>query len=114
MDKDVQFEPVGNHNTKDVEGEFHSHKLATRLVRGSLGGPHRRDGVEDASAEAVQHASAEHPVGVHGRTLKGGSKNGPDAGHTDSCNSTVAVTEPAADEAADEGSREVVNGDLQT
>ncbi len=109
----AKLEPVGDDDTEDVEGELKGDKLAARGVGGGLGGPDGGDGVEDTGADAVEDAGAEHPVCVHGGRLQRGGEDAPDAGHADGADAAVAVAEPATEEASDEGSGEIVDGDLR-
>ena len=108
----AKLEPVGDDDTKDVEGELKGDKLAARGVGGGLGCPDGSDGVEDAGANAVEDAGAKHPVGVHGGGLQGGSEDAPDAGHADGGDAAVAVAEPATEETSEESSGEVEDSDL--
>lgn len=110
--RDVQFQPVGDDDAKDVEGKLECDKLAARGVGGRLGGPDGGDGVEDAGADAVEDARAEHPVCVLRGGLQGGGEDAPDAGEADGGDAAVAVAHPAAEEAAGEGAGEVVDCDL--
>lgn len=55
--RDILFDPVGYHDTEDVHGEFDRDKLAARCVLRGFGGPDWGDGVQNPSANTVEHPS---------------------------------------------------------
>ena len=94
--KDLQLKPVSDDNAKNVESKLKSDKLATRSVCCGFRGPYWGDGIEDTSADTVEHTRAKHPIGILSGRLKGSSKNAPDASETNRGNATITITHPAA------------------
>lgn len=76
-----------------------------------LGSPDRRNRIQNPRTYPVENPSAKHPVGVHSGALEGGADDGPEGGEGDGEDAAVAVPEPAAPDRADQGAREVVDGD---
>lgn len=105
------LKPVSDDDTKDVEGEFDGDELTAGLVLGSLGGPDGNDGVQDTGAPTIDETSEDHPGGVHGRSLKSCTQDSPGSTKSDGLDTPVLVTEPTANQAADEGA-DVVNRNL--
>ena len=109
--RNLLLKPVGHHNTENVQGEFNGDELSTRFVLGGLGSPNRNDCIEDTRTETVDETSADHPVGVHSRALEGGTDDSPASTKRDCLYTTKFVTEPATNEAADQGT-DVIDRDL--
>lgn len=132
MSVNEQFDPVGNNHPEDIQSEFNGNKLTARCVCRSLCGPNRSDGVQHASADAIEDSrfvdyqslwaprskdcqktpTTEHPVRVLSRTLQNRTNDRPYTGDTDRRDSTVAVSKPAAQQAAEECPGQVVDGNL--
>lgn len=55
--KHLLFNPIRDDNTEDVEGEFDGHELTSRCMASCFGRPDRSDGVQDASANAIENTS---------------------------------------------------------
>ena len=108
------FNPVGDDDAENVEGEFDGDELAARGVAGGFGGPDGSDGVEDAGSDTVQDAGAEHPLGVLSGALQGGADDGPQGSYGYGLDTTVSIAEPASEECAEEGAGEVVDCDLES
>lgn len=108
------FDPVSHNHAEDIERELQTDELSTTRVRGSLGCPHGRNSVQDASADAVEDSSAEHPVCVLRRALEHGADDAPEAGETDGRDAAVFVADPAAEKTADERAGKVVHCDDAT
>lgn len=49
----LQFEPVCDNDTEDVEGELDGDELSTTCVLSSLGCPNGNNGVENTGSDAV-------------------------------------------------------------
>jgi hypothetical protein len=49
----VQLQPIGKNNTKDIQCKFNRNKLASRGVFSRLRGPDWNDGVQDSGADSV-------------------------------------------------------------
>lgn len=105
------LEPVGNDDTKDVEGEFDSDELSSGFVLGSFGSPDRNNGVQDTSAPTVNKTGEDHPGVVHGRRLKSGTEDSPSGTKRDGLDAAILVTEPTANQATYERT-DVIDGNL--
>lgn len=108
------FDPVRDDDAENVESEFDGDELTAGRVAGGFGGPDGGNGVEDAGSDAVQDTGAKHPVGVLGGALEGGADYSPYGGYGDGLDTTVSIAEPASEKGAEEGTGEIVNGDLKS
>ena len=77
----------------------------------SLGRPDGNDSVEDTSTETVDKTSADHPIGVHRRALKGGTDDSPASTKRDCLYTAELITKPTTNETADQGT-DIVDRDL--
>ena len=54
--KNLQLNPIRSDNTENIQRECDGHELATRLMRRGFSCPNRRNGVEDAGADTIEHS----------------------------------------------------------
>ena len=99
------FDPIRDDDSEDVEGELNRDELTAGCVAGGFSGPDGGDGVKDAGSDAVQDTSAEHPLGILGRTLESGADDGPDGGDRDGLDTAISIAKPSAEEGTEECAR---------
>lgn len=55
--EDVQLQPIGQDNTKDVKRKFNSNELSTGSMLGGLGSPDRDNSIQNTSANSINQTS---------------------------------------------------------
>lgn len=129
-DGNLQFEPVGNYDTKNIQCELKGNELAARRVSSSLSSPNRCNGIQNASSDTIQYSSChlsstrvqsshstwklttKHPVCILRRRLQGSRENAPQACQSNCCNTSIFITHPTADEATDKSSGKIIYSNL--
>jgi len=102
--------PVGYDDTEDVEGEFDSDELSSRGVFCRFGRPDRDDSVEYSRAPTIDESSADHPSVILSAALEARSDDTPSRTQGDRPDPPDPLTDPSADESADQGT-EIVDAD---
>ena len=105
------LEPVSHNDTEDVETEFDGNELSTGRMLGGLRCPDGNDGVQDTGSPAVDQTGEDHPDVVLSGSLQAGTKNSPTSTQGDCLDTAILVTEPATNQAANQGT-DVVDRNL--
>ena len=101
---------VCHHNAKDIQCELNGYELPSRSMFGCLCSIDWHDGVQDASANAIDKARAYHPFSILRRALESCTQDGPDGSKRYSPDAALLITEPPTKQRTHE-SAEVVDGD---
>lgn len=112
MTGDIQFQPVCEDDTKDVESELDGNELSTRGVVRDFCSPDGDDGVQDTRTDTIYKTrckssaslhltiiqrlhTANHPLMIHSRTLQRSTQNRPPTTNSNGLNPSNPITNPA-------------------
>lgn len=111
----LQLQPIGENNTKDVQSKLNRNKLSSRSMLGRLRSPDRDDSVQNTGADSVDEtryrilASAcrccwlyllttNHPIMVLGRALQTRTHDRPNSTSCNRLDSAHPISQPATEQ----------------